>query len=103
MSIGIANLDQAKQLYEKKKISGVIILPKGFEAHLLVGEKVSVQFEHSPDLAAASPIKQVLENGAANAAIQVKGAQDWSRYSKEKIKWRKLIRNCLPRIDPRKN
>ena len=92
MSIRLNTLDQAKQLIEKKKISGVITIPKGFEAHLLAGEKASVQFDHSPDLAAASVIKQVLDNGAANAAIQVKGAQDWSRFSKEKIDWKEAYR-----------
>lgn len=88
IALQLASEAQAQQLYEKKKISGVITIPQGFESHLLAGEKTSAEFNHSPDLSAAAPIKQVVDNGVANTAILVKGAQDWSLMSKGQVDWK---------------
>lgn len=87
LSLQVTDIDQANALREDKKISGTIIIPKNFQAQLVAGNKASLEFTHSPDLAVATAIEQLLDNSMATAAIQVKGAQQWSHYSKGSLTW----------------
>ncbi len=87
LSLQVTDLDQANELRENKKVSGTIIIPKNFQAQLVAGKKASLEFTHSPDLAVATAIQELLNNGIATAAIQVKGAQHWSHYSQGKLTW----------------
>jgi ABC-2 type transport system permease protein len=77
---------QAKQWFREKKVSGLIMVDKGFQKQLLEGNKPKVTFQHGPEFSGAMAIKQALNHGVdqmhiiATAALQGERPQspdDW--------------------------
>jgi ABC-2 type transport system permease protein len=73
--------EEADAALRDKKVAGIVQIPVGYEEALASGRKAEVTFRHGPDLAIAPTIRLTVEDALAQAAVQIKAAQTWSRLS----------------------
>ncbi|MFD3450432.1 ABC transporter permease [Microbacteriaceae bacterium 4G12] len=83
MQLKTDSLSDAQEQVKKKKASAIIVLPKGFQEKLLLGQTDSVSLQHSPDFTTSTTIVQFLNDAVTKTQMQTKAAQAWSRYTGE--------------------
>lgn len=81
----------AEQLYEDKKVSGIIKIQRGFQNQLINGKKPVIQIEHGPDLE-TTLIKEALDNTVDQMYIETTGAKIESKLSPQ-TSWSKVFQS----------
>ncbi|GGM23855.1 putative transport permease YfiN [Paraliobacillus quinghaiensis] len=78
MKLNFTDEDRAASDLSDHKITGYILIEKGFEKHLLNEEKLNIMFKHSPEYNGAVMIKQVLHNSLQKIMISTKASTVYS-------------------------
>lgn len=83
------NRKSAIEQVKDKKITGYLLVVKGFEDTMASGRKSTVSFHHSPDFTNSSLVNQLVSNTLSKMAIETKASAVWSSYSKKS--WNKMF------------
>lgn len=81
LSVQPFQLKEAERKLQEKQVSGIILIPEGYEQQIIDGSKTAIVFRHGPELAIAPTVKQQIQDVTAQTSVQIKAAQTWSRYS----------------------
>ena len=69
---------EAEQMVKDKKVAGSVVVPNGYQKSFVEGNKAEVVFQHGPELAIATGIKQLLDDAMAQTAVRMQAAKTWS-------------------------
>ncbi len=73
--------DEAVKQVKDKKLTGFLLVSKGFQNGLVTNNQQKVIFKHSPDFTSNAMVDQIVSNAVSKIAIETQSATVWSSYS----------------------
>jgi ABC-2 type transport system permease protein len=73
--------DEAVKQVKDKKLTGFLLVSKGFQNGLVTNNQHKVMFKHSPDFTSSAMVDQIVSNAVSKIAIETQAATVWSSYS----------------------
>ncbi|MCQ6280470.1 ABC transporter permease [Bacillus sp. EB600] len=73
--------DEAVKQVKEKKLTGFLLVSKGFQNGLVTNNQHKVIFKHSPDFTSNAMVDQIVSNAVSKIAIETQAATVWSSYS----------------------